>query len=443
MTFKKIASLALAVLMLCTTLCACASSQGDNTSGNPTTTKPSSDVEQNETALYQVTVYGVDGKPATSGVFVKFLQNGEQVAMQNTNVSGVAEKELEKGDYTVELMFSGGTKYYFDTSDLTLSKTKTQLTINLCLEQSTESETVYVDEMEYIAYSLSTGNTYVTLKPGRNYFLYYPEQSGEYEMWTANGTYKVGYYGGVHYIMPNDAGTEAPNNGTHVSISASMISDNSFVIGVDNPGTEDVKTVLQVVRASEYVDTTIPKQIYQATHTLTPWKKPADVTVKQFNIRATQPYNLVLDETTGFYHLNDVNGPLVVVFLGEVAREYMDYMAPYETVLQNSGVTVYFGNEDGTYDRCEVYSNCLQEYIGAFDANLKDPVTGAMGTYVGGCMDRESGMYPLTEDLMYIIKNHGNYAGWWDSSDPRYIFEGITVNPENAWLFMCGYLETM
>jgi hypothetical protein len=41
---------------------------------------------------------------------------------------------------------------------------------------------------------------------------------------------------------------------------------------------------------------------------------------------------------------------------------------------------------------------------------------------------------------MYIIQQHGNYSGWWDSSDERYIFEGINVNKENAWLFMCGYL---
>ena len=59
---------------------------------------------------------------------------------------------------------------------------------------------------------------------------------------------------------------------------------------------------------------------------------------------------------------------------------------------------------------------------------------------MGGCIDHETGMYTLTQDLMYIIQQHGNYSGWWDNSDERYIFEGIAVNKENAWLFMCAYL---
>ncbi len=442
MTFRRIASLALAVLMLCATLCACGNTQPTSTPEKPDnkpTNKPTEPAK--ETALYQVTVVGVDGKPATSGVFVKFMQNGEQVAIQNTNVAGVAEKELEKGDYTVELMFSGSNKYYFDDSDMTLSKTKTQLTINLCLEQRTDFEIVYVNDVEHTAYFLSAGNTYVTLKPGRNYFLFQPEISGEYQFYTAGGTHKVGYYGGTFYIQANDVGKEAPNNGTALSLSNSHISPNSsFVIGVDNPGEEDVNVILQAVRVGEYIDTSIPKEIYSVKHPLTVWTLPSKVTVKLFNIRSNTTYNLVLDEATGFYHLNDVNGPLVVVFLGKNAASYNQYLAPYDTILQNSSVTAYFKNEDGTYNKCEDYTNALQQYIGMWDENKPNDNNG-IGAYEGGCIDRESGMYPLTEDLMYIIKNHGAYSGWWDSSDARYIFQDITVNPENAWLFMCGYLE--
>jgi hypothetical protein len=94
MKTKKIMSLVLAMLMLASLLCACAETQGDNTPGATTTTPTS---EADNKALYQVTVIDVYGKPATSGVAVRFLQNGESVAMQTMNAAGVAEQELEKG----------------------------------------------------------------------------------------------------------------------------------------------------------------------------------------------------------------------------------------------------------------------------------------------------------------------------------------------------------
>ncbi len=437
MNFRKIMSLMLAVWMLCSVLCAC---QPGQTGSTPSTSESNPDGPQKDTALYQVAVYGADGKPATSGVVVRFMQNGEQVAMQSMNANGVAEKELEKGDYTVELKFTNNdVEYYFDATDLTLSKTKTQLMIHLCLKQSEEGQEVYVNDPEteesiaYTAYPLYTGNTYVTLKPGRNYFLFTPTESGEYQWYTKDG-YVTGYYGGEHYIMSNNVGEEAPNNGAALSISPGMATGGqTLVIGVDNPGTDDVQTILYALRVSDYIDTSIPVEIYKTTAALNPWKLPAGKQVKKFDITATVPYKLVLDEATGFYHLNSVTGPLVVVFLGQNAAQYMDYLVPYDTILKNASVCAYFQNDDGTYSKREEYAPCLLDYIGVWDEN-------AMKYTSEGCIDRESGLYPLTEDLKYIIQQHGNYSGWWDVDDERYIFDGITVNKENAWLFMCGYL---
>ena len=440
MKFRKIAALVLAMLMMASVLCACADTQPSGTSGknpngnnpngnNPTTTAPT----QPEKVAYQVAVYDANGRPATSGVIVYFMRDGEQVAMQTMNASGIAEKELEKGDYTVQLGFTNQEiSYYYDTTDLTLSKTKTQLTIHLCLGQSEEYELVYANDQEYTAYNLYTGNTYVTLKPGRNYFLYKPTESGEYQLYTSDG-YKTGYYGGTHYIMENDAGKEAPNNGTTMSLSASMISpDSSFVIGVDNPGEEDVNTILYAIRYSDYIDTSVRTVVYKATAALTPWTAPANARVNKFDITRAVPYKLVKD-ADGFYHVDTVTGPLVVVFLGTAAQDYMDYLVPYDVILKNSGVFAYFKNEDGTYDRRESYNDCLEDYIGTWDS--------ATETYSGGCMDRKSGLYPLTDDLMYIIQNHGNHSGWWDVDDERYLFGDANVNKDNAWLFMCGYLN--
>ena len=61
-------------------------------------------------------------------------------------------------------------------------------------------------------------------------------------------------------------------------------------------------------------------------------------------------------------------------------------------------------------------------------------------------MDEQTGLYPLTEDLKYIIQTNGNYQGWWEV-DGNYIFrdesgaEILGIDPETAWLFMCCYIQ--
>ena len=86
----------------------------------------------------------------------------------------------------------------------------------------------------------------------------------------------------------------------------------------------------------------------------------------------------------------------------------------------------YFFDEDKNFIKRESYVNCLLEYI--------------------ACADENSGVYPLTEDLKYIIQQSGDYSGWWDTQANTFIFKYDTgtlvpgVNPEIAWLFMCCYM---
>ena len=75
-------------------------------------------------AAYKVILQDAAGTPYSQGIVVKFMQNGQQAAMQMVNENGVAEKTMPRGDYTVELQFTGKT-YSFDSSDMTLSAEKT------------------------------------------------------------------------------------------------------------------------------------------------------------------------------------------------------------------------------------------------------------------------------------------------------------------------------
>lgn len=436
-TVKRMKALTLAAILLLTLTLLCACSDGTGT--QPTTTNLS------KTALYKVTVLGVDGKPATEGVIVCFMKNGEQVALQKTDGNGVASKELDRADYTVEIMFiDASANYYYDTASMTLSAVKTELTVELANQAVKAEGTLFAGGQEHDAYYVNAGVTYVTLQAnGRSYFLFTPSESGVYRLSTVGEGYTVGYFGGPHYVQDMNAG-EADGNATLVNVSPGMIGTNGtgttvFVIGVDNPG-DQANAVLKVERVSVYVDTSVPSVVYATTGTLAPWTLPEGATTQSFDLtQSADAYQLVLDETTGFYHLGSVDGPLVLVCLGSASNGLMKYATSYDTMLMTVGVNKYFKDADGNYTHKEDYVPCLIDYIGSCNP--------ATYQYTGGCVDRASGLYPLTEDLKYIIQQNGDHMGWWNTDGPNYLFRDSmgnydhSVNVEIAWLFMCVYMQ--
>lgn len=434
---KRIKALALAVLLVSTAaLSACSAQPGTTTA------------QMSKTAVYQVTVLDVDGQPAADGVIVRFLKGGEEVALQRTDAKGVAAKELDRDDYTVEIMFIDQSRsYYYDTAAAVLSATKTELTVELAtMVQGTDPTVLFAGGEDRNAYTVSAGRNYVELEAAkRSYFLFTPQEAGVYRLSVEGDAYAVGYYGGPFFVQDMNAG-DIDGNATMVTVSPDMIGTNGtgttvFVIGVDNPENAAATALLNVERVSAYVDTSIPSVTYATTAPLTPWTLPEGAVTEAFDLsKATDAYKLVLDEATGFYHLGSVDGPLVLMCLGEASNRLLQYAASYDTVLQTVGVSKYFTDADGNYTHKEDYSQCLLDYIGVRDY--------ATGKYTGGCVDRATGLYPLTEDLMYIVQQHGDYSGWWEITSSNYLFQdasGIydtTVNPEIAWLFMCVYIQT-
>ena len=134
-------------------------------------------------AVYSVTVADALGTPYTTGVIVCFLQNGQQMAMQPVDGSGVAAKTLERGDYTVELVFTGDAgQYHYEKEGLTLSAEKTELTVELAMTVLGEGRPLYAPDGETLAYNVGDGSNYLPLTAGRrNYFLYTPTTPGTYE----------------------------------------------------------------------------------------------------------------------------------------------------------------------------------------------------------------------------------------------------------------------
>lgn len=380
------------------------------------------------TVTYRVTVTDALGTPYTNGVVVQFMQNGQQVGMQVVDENGVASKELDKGDYTVELTFTSDTaSYYYDKTGLTLSADEPARTVMLAKAVSGESTSLTVGQTQYNAYAVETGCTYVTLEKGeRNYFLFTPTVAGTYAFSLPGSDAGIGYYGAPHFVQSLNA-AEVTDGKFTVSVSASMIGTGgtgttTLVIGVD--AGENASCVLAVERVGDPEHTLAdePWTVYQKTVELSEYTLPKNAKLGEFDLKAST-YNLVLNEQDGFYHLNSADGPLVLMRLGKSSS----YLASFKEMLDRSGVVKYFYDADGNFVKKESYSECLLEYI--------------------EYMDEDNGVYPLTEDLKFIVQQRGEYSGWFDPEHSLYLFKDAAgnnltgINPHNAWLFMCCYIS--
>lgn len=431
MNRKQIKALLLALVMVCASVLMTACG-GEN---NP---EKETDGAQAAAPGYQVKVVDAFGQPCSSGVIVRFMQGGQQVTMQVVGEDGIAAKDLEKGDYTVELQFTGDEEYYYDQTDLTLSADKTSLEIVLYNALGGEPRSLFAHSLltdgnkDFDAYSVGVGGTYVELVPGeRNYFLFTPTEAGLYEFSVQDSDAILGYYGAPHFVQPMTS-IEPVDNVITESIKASMIGTGDtgttvMVLGLDAVG-ESTSAILGIQRIGdpEWTVEDEPWQVYSPTIELKNYTLPAGASFGEFDLKAaSDAYPLVLD-ADGYYHLNSADGPLVLVRLGK-ASGGSNYLADFQTILEHSGVVKYFFEEDGTFIKKESYSECLLEYI--------------------EYMDEASGMYPLTEDLKYIIQMRGDHYGWFDEDGNAYLFvdqNGAKVpgiNADISWLFMCCYIE--
>lgn len=384
-------------------------------------------------AAYEVKVLNAQGEPYTSGVIVKFMKGTEQVAMQPVDAEGVAKKALPKGDYTVELIFTDDKitgKY--DAASAVLSADNRSLEIilfNSVIGEGTQlfaTSPVTGEGKDYTAYQVVAGSTHVSLeKEERNFFLFTPTEAATYKV-SIDGEYTLGYYGSPFFVQDASA-AEVKDHAFTISVSASMISKDVtgtsiYVIGIDG-GAEAAECVLTIenIGEPEHTIEDEPWTEYKASHIPTPFtlKLEAGQKLTYVDIKGSTADNqVVYNETDGYYHFGTAQGPLVYINLGKKAPNVsLQVMIQGDGPVGGSPIRHYFFDENGEFAKKEDYTSLLNTYIENMDEKL--------------------GVYPLTQDLAYIVQTA--CSGWWDAESPDYIFEGC--NPEIGWMFALCYVK--
>ena len=427
---KRIRAWLLCVLMIGSLLLMCACKSDDN---GPSTSAGDGEV------TYKVTVVDGVGAPYTEKLIVKFLQNGEQVAMIPIGKDGSVEKTMAAGEYTVEVASTDAAqKFYYDTAAAKVTVDTPQIQILLAKEVGDVFETISAPSVaggEYATFDapyLEMGTTHVTVAGNeRNYFLMAPREAGAYEISVVGGGVTLGIYGGnIHFVMESST-VEMKDDKLCVSVQPSMIGSGEtgttvYVLGIDVPeGMTDALVNVVRVGPPEWSFEEEPWSDYQPSAQIKDFTLEESVVLKEFDLTAaTSGYPLVYDESIGQYRVGTLEGPRVYAQLGKAVNG-VSLMAMVGEIVYRDGVVMQTGSAPFRYS----YNNGKEDFF-------KEDYTDAMREYVTA-RDKTSGVYPLNKDLHYMISMGVQNNGWCNETSPNFLFRDLEgFNPEIGWMFL-------
>lgn len=368
---------------------------------------------------YTVKIVDYSGNPVKD-VSVAFLNaDGSMAAMKVAGADGTVTQKLPEGTYTLDLAFSGAS--WYDASKAVLDVKNTSVTVTAYDKCNTEegSELFVSGNSVGNAYFVNVGATYIYGMQSNvyNYYLFEPTVAGLYQVTATDPSVKVSNWGATTFPMLVEENAE---NTFNINVKESMLG-NILVIGV----TGCSEGVLVLTRIGDPIldETDIVPVVYEgqgAPTTVYKVTEGANKTLTYFDMTAAG-YTLVRD-ANGDYHLDSVNGPKVYVHLG--------FGAPYISLAEMLGVGTQFGtsfnktfyDENGVAYARESYGDLMTEYCKMVDTTYK--------------------VYPLNDDLIYMLQQGGSHKGWWDSTHPNFLFTDVEgFNPEIGWMFAFCYFK--
>lgn len=406
------------------------------------TEKPTTQPPVDEKIAYSVEFVDYKGNTMTDFSGVVTFSDGAVAAVVT---QGKASFEAVAGEYDLSFDITSADGYEFE-EECTLTAENNQATISVYSRVTNTNKDFYASE--YGAGYVNEGATYVKLRGvtsseyegERSFFIFKPQRDGIYKISViSDKEVTVGYYGGsVLTVFPNSLLDVVDNTVEYPIHKSSIGADSSVVcvIGLTTDGSaKDAVLVIERVADMPLTFADIAWEIPSingelAEHRLTYQNKT--VTLNNLDLM-DEDLTLVLGDD-GFYHLGDANGPIIYVrifanvdyfgfYTDEESGLQKPNMASFATIIETGRMCRYFSDEDGNPLKKESYNEIIEKYAEAADA---------------------SGIYPLDEMLEYIIKQHGEHAGWWnyESENNLYDIYGVEKPPvKNAWLFAACTVE--
>lgn len=386
-------------------------------------------------ADYSVKVENAKGE-AQSGILVQIQKGGATVANGTTNSSGMVTANLPQGDYTVVLNFAEGANCYYNKGNATLSASKLQAVITLANEVNTAKTDTHWCINDAKMYVLNEGYTHIQVGAEKAYyyadgndcmFEFKPTQFGVFRMSVDNPDVEIKLYGA--YVMNvQEKSSSNEDNACYFTVLEDQVGHVVQLVGVEVlSGVTDLGITITRVGDPGFNVSTAPWSTDWQQGAI-PTKKitlDAGLRFKYIDITAAaNAYNIVYSQSDGYYHVGSETGPVLYVNLGTVDKTSIPYALNVvingEGSLGGSPIRKYFYDAGGEFVKKEDYTDLINAYI--------------------SCADDTYGMYPVTKDLEYVLKNGTEH--WWNPNATNYYAEyaiqGATV--ELGWMFACCYI---
>lgn len=267
----------------------------------------------------------------------------------------------------------------------------------------------YVELYVGNALQVSAGTTTVNITGSDvNYFVFEPTQSGKYSVSVNAGT--LSYYGNNTAFI-QDLSDTVDCNGTSFSVNIKEGHlGSAYILGIKGSGS--VK--LTITRTGDAVldINDMPWTTYTGTTKPTSKYTYSGGSLTKVNI--TGDTVQIVYGSDGYYHWGSANGPVVYVDLDDdTYLSFSNWLTSDYPVIR---AVVQNGSSVTKWD----FSSCMSAYN-----KYKDSGTG---------------VYPMTEDLKFILETLYETQGWGDP-DMAYLFGSVTgtLNKDMAWLFCCCY----
>ena len=413
----NILALVLAVFAVMSVFMGCNNPNGEN-----------GENDNNEPVYKDYSVKVIDGLGRPVGnVMINFINSNGEKKSRVTDKDGVAfYKNAPAGDYKV-VVEQGLSDVVILQSEYKLTKDITSVRILVRDENNTMSIYGEVPEDCY-AYGIGVGSYNVVCDAGKtSYLIFNAPQSGIYKVSfeSDDNGMTIGHYGIPMFVQVTHCG-DLDYDGKTFEL---VVKDHStpYVLGVN--ATKDCIASLNVERIGNApFDPTYDAEWVEVQSTATLFKPDLkDKTVVDLDI-ASNDLSVSLGDD-GYYYTN--NGKLVYVRITSVTGHGRTEGLNFIPVLggslaliaghvdQNTANNIggYVYDAEGNFLNKYRYNEMIKTYM-----NYSDPVYGVA---------------PLTAEMAECIKLHGEFHNWWNPENPSYLFDGVEVNLENAWLFLC------
>ena len=445
----KNATRVLIFVLLASMLFGCNTQKNNNETTTPEITTP--EVTTLDPNMMECTI-GVSDYfgNAMAGITALIKKGADVVKTITLGNDGLRSFTIEKGNYTV--IFEKEEKplktqywnydFRYDEDACTLSPEAPSLLVTLLQKPNGKEDIVFVDtegEESALASRITSGAYQVTLTKGTNYFVFRPSEAGLYEIsYLSDETADIAYHNAPTWCYKTPVESAEPGQPLTMMVERQFVQDSEmsttpFVFSFTASARASFTLLFKKVAEAPKTPQSEPWETYLNPDTITDFSLPEGAILTDFDV-FDKSLSVVFNEADGYYHLNSVDGPVILIRLTSPSP----YLESFFKICNTTSLGAWFYDEEGNFERKEIYNELIYQYTGTPDIN------GALvpGT---GHHDSKSGTYPLDRHLAYAMLNAGEHKGWWTPTSPYYRFfeldpDGEMLNAETAWLFACCYV---